>query len=115
MLPKVAQGGLTPALYNKLHQNIVLMRLYFILWFVTVLPNFVLTTDVGPKIYSIFQCFHPIAIIILVLRGLRVNAETLEGRTPNGPSVQAKGADLNDSMGTEMSDQSSIIDGSNLN
>ena len=42
------------------------------------IPNFGLLHNVGIKIYSIFNCLHPLVITIVVIRAIAVNAHSLE-------------------------------------
>lgn len=71
-------GGLAPQLHLKLYHNFQLLTLYFVLWFISIIPNFFILDTDGLKWYSLFSSFHPIVILIVVLRSLSMGAYNLE-------------------------------------
>lgn len=66
----LAKPKLAPSLYLKLHMNMKIQRVYFIVWFISIIPNFFINTESGLVWYSIFNTVHPIVIILIVLWAL---------------------------------------------
>lgn len=56
-----------------MHMNMRIQRIYFIAWFISVIPNFFIMTDTGLVWYSIFNTLHPIVIIVTLLWALSLN------------------------------------------
>ncbi|CDW74551.1 phosphatidylinositol-4-phosphate 5-kinase [Stylonychia lemnae] len=101
-------GGLSPHLHLKLYHNINLQVLYFVLWFLSIIPNFLILDPTGLKWYSLFSCIHPIVIFAVVMRALAIGAQNLERQ--GVISQKEKKDNQNQSNGTEMSDYSSLSD-----
>ena len=70
----VSASQLTPALYNKMYQNMRLQRVYFIFWFISILPNYFMLSQTGLVWYSVFTCLHPVVIMGVALWALSINA-----------------------------------------
>eukprot|EP00347_Sterkiella_histriomuscorum_P012367 403368858 len=103
-------GGISTQLHLKLYYNMQLQTLYFVLWFISVIPNFFILDPVGLKWYSFFSCIHPIVIIILVMKSLAIGAQNLERQgVISGQGKSDQKPEKNES-GTELSDYSSMSD-----
>ena len=58
---------------TKVTENLKLIKLYFLLWSISVIPNFFyLTGDLGVMIYHIADTTHPLVIIILIIRAVSI-------------------------------------------
>lgn len=71
--------------------NMKIQRVYFIVWFISVIPNFFINTEHGLVWYSIFNTIHPIVIIVIVLWALSQQANTLERKTVKDAMAPAAG------------------------
>lgn len=107
----LAKPKLAPSLYNKLHMNMRIQRVYFIAWFISVIPNFFLNSEAGMVWYSIFNTVHPIVIIVIVLWSLSLQANNLERQTVKEASVPAAGGPSGgNNAQLEMTEYSSVYD-----
>ena len=82
---KANDKKLSPALYHKLAMNMKIQRYYFLLYLVSIVPNFFILSDTGLEWYSLFNCLHPIVIIVILLWAISIDAQNLE-RKSGGPA-----------------------------
>jgi hypothetical protein len=93
--------------------NMKIQRTYFIVWFLSVIPNFFLMSETGLVWYSVFNTLHPLIIIVIVFWALSINAQALErqsGKDTNQPKKEGGAGGGNALNGTELSDYSSFIE-----
>lgn len=107
--PTSGPASLSPSIYNKLHMNMKIQRIYFVIWFLSIIPNFFLLTETGLVWYSIFNALHPIVIIVIILWAISINAQSLERQSGKEAKVPGGGVSGQE-KGMELSDYSSFID-----
>lgn len=85
-----------------------IQRVYFAVWFISVIPNFFMNSEGGLVWYSIFNALHPIVIIVIIIWSISLNAQTLERHSGKENSGKPGSGDFN--KGTELSDYTSFLD-----
>jgi len=90
--------------------NMRIQRVYFIVWFISVIPNFFINSEHGLAWYNIFNTIHPIVIIVIVLYALYMQANTLERQTVKDAMAPAAGGANGGNALLEMTEYSSIYD-----
>lgn len=85
-----------------------MQKIYFVLWLISIIPNFFILTKTGLKWYSIFNCLHPIVILLAIFRAISVKANNWERSVGN---TSTSGARLTGDIDmSDLSNLSSMID-----
>lgn len=88
--------------------NMKIQRTYFIVWFLSIIPNFFLLTPTGLVWYTIFNTLHPVIIIVFLIWAISLNAQSLERQS--GKEVKSGTTIVGGEKAMELSDYSSFID-----